>query len=387
MGETIGRKKIIIFEKETGLIKGVKMTGGIHHKGDMSKACGGIPGRGLFWIGVPRNTEIDIDFDRVRKNPMGEGTRLYDREGKDKEVIARMKESREAIEQSEGIFITSRPGIGDMIMAGECAVAAMEIYSSKRVLIGGPKRLEELVKHLSPKIEWGGDWGDGSNFKGIHHVNQNRCLHWDPRGGNYGHVQNRGVDLGVERMVGVVSLEWEPGERKEYNHWPGVGDVPTKSPVLGIHIKSASSFTRSWNKEGGSGIARRWIEETGGDVILFGCNLDYGLGDNFRYVGQNDTVMKGAAAASICSLMVGVDSGPMHLARIQGVKIIYLWGSSRPGLVLGRGVGGDDILGDGECGGNGCDTCNKKQKKCLQGLTVDRVWAKVKEVLNGLGGG
>lgn len=385
MSDTGGRKKIIIYEKATGLIKGVKMTGSILHKGDMSKACGGISGRGLFWIGVPRDTEIDNELDRVRKNPMGEGTRLYDRDGKDKAVMAAVVESRAAIEKSDGIFITSRPGIGDMIMAGECAAAVMKIYPGKRILVGGPKRLEELVKHLSPKIEWGGDWGDGSLFKGIHHVDQNRCLHWDPRGGNYGHVQNRGVDLGVERMVGVVGLEWEPGERAEYNHWPGVGDLPTKSPVLGIHIKSNSSHTRSWTREGGRGTAQRWIEETGGDVILFGCNLDYGLGNNFRYVGQNDTVMKGAAAASICSLMVAVDSGPMHLARIQGVKTIYLWGSSRPGLVLGREVCSDDILGDGECGGNGCDSCNVKKQRCIDGLEIERVWEKVKEVKNGLG--
>lgn len=385
MSDTAGRKKIIIYEKATGLIKGVKMTGSITHKGDMSKACGGIPGRGLFWIGVPRETEIDINLDRVKKNMMGDGYRIYDQDGMDKAVKAIMIEARAAIEKSEGVFITSRPGIGDVILTGECAAEVMKIYPGKRVLVGGPKRFEELVKHLVPKIEWGGDWGDGSLFKGIHHVNQNKCLLWDPRGGTFGHVANRGVDLGVERMEGTVGIEWEPGERGEHNQWVGYENQKIETPVLGVHIKSNSSHTRSWTREGGGGIAERWVKETGGDVILFGCELDYGLGKNFRYVGQNDKVMKGAAAVSICSLMVAVDSGPMHLARIQGVKTIYLWGSSRPGLVLGREVCSDDIIGDGECGGNGCDSCNQKKTKCMDGLTIERVWDRVEEVKYGLG--
>lgn len=159
-----------------------------------------------------------------------------------------------------------------------------------------------------------------------------------------------------------------------------------RSPVLGIHIRSASSVTRSWNGPAAWVVGRRWFDKFGGSVVLFGDQKDYGgaVGECF-FVGACAGVMAGAAMVGICDLLVCVDSGPLHLARIQGVRHLCLWGGSRPGIVLGRDVSGDDIMGDVGCGFDGCHTCSKKKAECMLSITGGRVWERVMEVMSGDG--
>lgn len=359
------------------------MTGDIHRRSELSEVCGGTPSRELGFTREPRGVEIDLEGDTCRQTIKGEPVMLFGKDGLAKFQKVVMKEAREQIQKSVGIFIDPRPGIGDFILAAECAAAARILYPDKSVILGGAPKFKEVCGHLEPLIMWGGAWGDGTKFNGHYYVDQRVGYQFDPRGGTFGHVAKYGIYLGAERLEGSIKLTWAYGEREEYFQNIGATERVINRPVLGIHIKSASSETRSWNKKGAFEISERWRKEFGGDVFLFGDKKDYGLvGEGLWFIEPGREVLAAAAMVRECKVLVCVDSGPLHLGRIQGVKEVCLWGGTRPGIVLGRDPRENDLIGDAGCGFTGCHTCDKKRALCMEGITAGRVWEKIKEVMN-----
>jgi hypothetical protein len=384
MSEERGRKIIVIYEKSTGRIKGVKRTGNIKRRSELSDYCGGIPHGELGFTFEPRGVEIDLENDRCYSVINGEPKMVFGKDGLAKFQRVMIEEAQKGIQICEGIFIDPRPGIGDFILGAECAAGIMGIYPEKKIAIGGQEKYRELCFHLNPKIEFGGSWGDGLKFKNYFYVDQRVGYQFDPRGGLHGHVSKYGVYLGEENLKGSVQIDWEPGERGEILKELEGNFKDLKFPVLGIHIKSASSLTRSWFKDEAYIIAQRWKNEFEGDVILFGERKDYRIGgDGFWIAGVETGVMGGAALVGICDLMICIDSGPMHLARIQGIKSLCLWGGTRPGIVLGREISNHDIIGDVGCGFQSCHSCTKKRIECMESISAEVVWKKLEEVKDG----
>jgi len=382
MSESGGRKIIVIYEKSSGKVKGVKMTGDIHRRRELSEACGGIPHGELGFTREPRGVEIDIENDTCKCVIKGEPLMLFGKDGLAKFQKVVIKEAREEIKKSEGIFIDPRSGLGDWILGAECAAGARELYQGKRVIIGGAAKYKELYDHLEAKFEWGGAWGDGAKFKGIYYVDQRVGYQFDPRGGNFGHVAKYGVYLGAEELKGRIKLIWGYGEREEYLKEIGTTERVMNRPILGIHIKSASSHTRSWNKKSANEVAEKWLSEYGGSVIFFAeKNKGEGYPERIWNIEPGIREIKLAAIIRECNILVCIDSGPLHLGRIQGVKEICLWGGTRPGIVLGRDIGENDIIGEGGCGYKGCHSCDKPKALCMEAIKVTDVWEKIKGVM------
>jgi heptosyltransferase I len=178
------------------------------------------------------------------------------------------------------------------------------------------------------------------------------------------------------------------GDRAEQEAKPFVDSSGLAMSDRIVYANPATRWaTKFWNKRAWADLADRLIVELQCSVILGG-------GPSERaYVEQIVNLMKvrpviaagrlspaGAAALIKASqIYVGVDSGPMHMAAFLGTPIVALFGPTDPEKVGPYGGGHrvvrvDDLL---------CLGCRKsvcKDKKCLDGISSDRVFDEIRRL-------
>lgn len=223
MYNVAGRKIIVIYDKRDGRIKGVKMTGDILHRRQLGEACGGISPEFLCFTREPRGIEVDVENDRCMRAINGEPFMLFGADGLAKFQKFAIVGMQERMRTADGIFIEPRPGIGDFILAAECASGAMAMYPGKRVVLGGLPKFEEFCRHVRPKIEWGGNYGDGSKHRGLVYIDQRVGYQFDPRGGLTATSQNMGFTW--ESKTCRVRLRWSGSLVKDRSMFEGWGLV------------------------------------------------------------------------------------------------------------------------------------------------------------------
>jgi lipopolysaccharide heptosyltransferase I len=78
--------------------------------------------------------------------------------------------------------------------------------------------------------------------------------------------------------------------------------------------------------------------------------------------------------------MVTNDSGPMHIAAACGVPVVALFGPTNPARTGPYGRGHSIIRGD--CAGAPCYKKKCKDIRCMDSISVDKVYKKIKEIGN-----
>jgi len=94
------------------------------------------------------------------------------------------------------------------------------------------------------------------------------------------------------------------------------------------------------------------------------------------------TLVQSVALMQRCALYVGLDSGPMHMAALAGVPVVALFGPTHPARVGPYGVE-HRIVRAVELD---CLECRKRfcpQLRCMQDISVDRVYGAALELLAG----
>jgi lipopolysaccharide heptosyltransferase II len=87
------------------------------------------------------------------------------------------------------------------------------------------------------------------------------------------------------------------------------------------------------------------------------------------------TLLQYAAVLKRCSLFVGNDNGPMHMAAALGVPVVALFGPSDPAEWGPRG-GRVEVLYKGlDCRRCFHPTCTRGEESCMRLITVDEVFA------------
>ena len=159
----------------------------------------------------------------------------------------------------------------------------------------------------------------------------------------------------------------------------GYGVVPEDRLVY-IHT-SARWKTKFWFPERWAQVADRLIDKSGVKVI-FG-----GSGDDREYISSIEAKMtktplvtagrcslaESAALLSRCSVYVGLDSGPMHMAAMAGVPVVVLFGPTHPERVGPYGV--EHVIVKG--GNLDCLGCRKRacsKMACMDSIPVDMVF-------------
>jgi heptosyltransferase-2 len=210
----------------------------------------------------------------------------------------------------------------------------------------------------------------------------------------------RAAGIRAERSLPWVSLS--PDERA------AARDILDRMgrPVLGINPGAAYGSAKRWFPERFAEVARWFIRDTKGSVVIFGGGKELDItqeieklvlagpggreGSEQRSFDTRDHVTNTAGRTSLrelitliseCDVLLSNDSGPMHVAYAVGTPLVALFGSTDPGLTgpLGRGnVVLKSVLPCSPCFER---TCRGNDMRCMYDIAQDDVFLAVKELL------
>jgi len=179
----------------------------------------------------------------------------------------------------------------------------------------------------------------------------------------------------------------DPSAKEEVRRYLALRSLENR-PVLVLHPGGRHWFKR-WPPDRFSRLAKWWIQEKGGGVILAGTpdettllqSVASGLPSGASALFFQQSVPLLHALLAQAALFVGNDSGPLHLARSAGTPSIALFGSTSP-----------EVWGPfpGERGGvfyhppvcSPCDHtgCSMGEENCLRQVSVDEVLEAISKI-------
>lgn len=181
-------------------------------------------------------------------------------------------------------------------------------------------------------------------------------------------------------------LAYAPGqEARERAHslWTQIPSPPA-TPVLALAPQAAQP-NKMWLPERFAGIARRWIDATGGSVILTGgpedrepcaallADIQRPSAVNFAGSGDLPTT---AALIARCDFLCGNDSGLVHLAAAVGIPVVVISGPGDPAEVAPFTPNAITVKHPLFCSPCYKNTCWRKDIpiECLTSIGIDEVW-------------
>ncbi len=154
---------------------------------------------------------------------------------------------------------------------------------------------------------------------------------------------------------------------------------------------------KRWDENKYLELARRLTDDHGFGVVLLGdqrdrglsTRIEAGLGEGCVNVTGLTSVVESAAYLKRCELLVGNDSGLMHLAEAVGTPVVAVFGPTveafgyYPALAASRVVALD--LECRPCSRNGGRDCPIGTHECMAGIDVGAVESAVKYCLRETG--
>ena len=162
---------------------------------------------------------------------------------------------------------------------------------------------------------------------------------------------------------------------------------------IAIH-PGARRKTRQWDPERFGVIARRLKEEHGAGIILIGGPGEHELVDKVECQMGSKACIKStelsllqmAALLRRCSLFIGNDTAPGHIAGAVGCATLTLFGPNFPHLWRPLGPMGEVLFKNLPC--CGCrheeELCIRPGNSCMDLITEQEVWEKVSTMLSRL---
>jgi lipopolysaccharide heptosyltransferase II len=170
-----------------------------------------------------------------------------------------------------------------------------------------------------------------------------------------------------------------------------------QAPLVVIHPAGGSNpgmtlSAKRWPPQRFAALADRLIEERGAQVLLVGGPGDEPIAaaikDGMRQepwdlTGQLTLGQLGALLKR-CDLFIGHDTGAMHLAVAMGTPVVAIFGPSDPQMYGPYGENSVALWRDVGCNpcllhGRWDSTC--RRFRCIEAITVERVWKAVKAFL------
>lgn len=168
--------------------------------------------------------------------------------------------------------------------------------------------------------------------------------------------------------------------------------ISTNDMVIGIAPGSVWG-TKRWTPEGYASLIDRLIERYDARVILLGSPSERDAGDKIiSLTGQRPVDLIGkttlrelTAVIDRCSLLIGNDSAPGHIASARMVPVVSIFGPT----VRSFGYypyGKDVIIVEKElpcrpCHHHGPDKCPEGHFRCMRDISVDDVMAGVEKLM------
>ncbi len=156
-----------------------------------------------------------------------------------------------------------------------------------------------------------------------------------------------------------------------------------------VYVNPAARWiTKYWTVENWAKLCDRLIREIGAVVVLAsgGQDREYllkiaGMMKEKPVVAAGSlTLNEAVALIQKSAVYVGLDSGPMHMAAMAGIPVAALFGPTNPELVKPYGTKHRIILNESlDC--LGCRKRSCDNPLCLHGISVDRVFQEVVDLL------
>lgn len=170
-----------------------------------------------------------------------------------------------------------------------------------------------------------------------------------------------------------------------------------KKPILGIAPVSAAT-SRTWDLDRYLEVARWFVSETGGSLVLFGKpsdrthtqeiakRLKESVLDSTGILDISKDPEQFGGVMAHCDLFLGNDSGLMHVAYALGVPSVVIFGAGSPEFSLPHSskmllVQRREIFCV-PCIRNECVRFGAANRECLKAITVEEVRSKIRTHLS-----
>jgi len=193
---------------------------------------------------------------------------------------------------------------------------------------------------------------------------------------------------GIEAPYSVPWLELSLEERT----WAREKLSALKRPVIGINPGAHYGPAKQWMPERFASLIARAVKELDGSAVVFGgpaeAELSRGIVALASSPPERAVSMAGktslrelAALISECDAFVTTDSGPMHIGYATRTPLVAIFGSTEPSLTGPVGYGFKVIRHEMQCSPCFERECKDKDMQCMTAVTVDEVFASVKDLL------
>ncbi len=205
----------------------------------------------------------------------------------------------------------------------------------------------------------------------------------------------------ADRLARAIGLPAGRAQREPENLSLGLTMEERASIRLATGRRSGGAVvvsvgTKCEVKHWGATKWRRLIEQLGtlsdlGRLYLIGSADEHAESEALRGIWPREAInlcgklstRQSAALMAECSLFVGHDSGPMHLAAAVGIPVVAIFSSrALPGVWYPLGDGARVHYTAIDCMGCGLERCLDRHKACIEAIAVEEVYASCCELLS-----
>ncbi len=204
-------------------------------------------------------------------------------------------------------------------------------------------------------------------------------------------VRCLGLTPETREYVGLVHLS--PEDREAGERLLAECALEGTGPVIALAPgESTERPYKSWSAAGFAAMAAQLGDEIGARLLIVGGGKDArlgeeviaGLGARAANLAGRTTPSELAAVLAPCDLLIGIDSGPMHVAAAMGRPVVGLFGPTDPGRTGPQGEGHEIIFHRQPCWPCMTPTC--QGRPCMEAIRVEEVLAAARRVLGARAG-
>jgi ADP-heptose:LPS heptosyltransferase len=236
-------------------------------------------------------------------------------------------------------------------------------------------------------------WRDGIFFRGLCGIRRIRGLQttdgWVGKRDGHGPIPLPAESVRLSRVVGSAAADRSyPVPISDEDRtlvdllWQRSGIPPNVATVA--FAPGAKTPVARWPKENYRTLAQRLLSAFpnlrllvvgGPSDARIAQDLRESLGPRVVSVAGQLSVWQSAEAIRRCSLFVGNDSGPMHLAALMGVRCVAVFSArAHPGIWDPQGNGHIIIRKSVACAGCLLSECYHQGMACMTSITTDEVF-------------